>query len=402
MAAEVQITADIAELKASVSQAVRLIDGMASKAAQAGKKTSAAFASKEAIKGVKDAFDPFSTGTLARAGAAGVAIYGVVRAVGALDNAVHRLADAEYLTAEQRGQMAFMASTFDNVKEAAGELTAMALTSIGDMLTGGGVSQGGKEKEREIAQKITGDLSKERARAQLELAEAMMSDEEKLAAMVDKRGKMERLASKQTGDERIKTQTELARLSKSILDQEQRVAANRERAAAQEQRVQADAEKRDRFTGDLAGDLAIAKAKARGDDKEVAKLERERRISGDAMRIADELGVDEGTARGIAEELNPEMARNGRRKIQGYSGKQRAKNPFLDHRTFNEFFHPNSFFDRKDLTPRASDSFNAFFHKNDPQGKAAAARLAAQKQGPKDPTDILKAQLEALQKLTSY
>lgn len=161
----------------------------------------------------------------------------------------------------------------------------------------------------------------------------------------------------------------------------------------------------------LAGDLEIADAKAKGNEKLAAQLERQKAILAEAQRIMRETGLDPNSAVQAAESLNPaDQEKSGR--IKGYTGGSKSGESLsqdtglLSGGTFNDFFHPKSFFDKKDLTPRNSDAFNDFFHpsgKGGPQGQSAAARDARKRENtPKDTTSILSKQLEALEKLSSF
>jgi hypothetical protein len=124
----------------------------------------------------------------------------------------------------------------------------------------------------------------------------------------------------------------------------------------------------------LDQDIAIAQE---SNPRKRAEMEREKRIAEDAQRIARETGLDDKASRKAAEMLNPEESTSGRKKIKGYSAAQYATNPYVDHRSFGDFFG-----------------------KDGPQ-KAAAQRAGAQTNA-KDPMAIMKAQLAALEKLSSY
>lgn len=156
------------------------------------------------------------------------------------------------------------------------------------------------------------------------------------------------------------------------------------------------AEKMARSAADLQMDLAIAAAKQKGNDKLSAALEREKKIRADQRQIMNDVGLAPAAARDAAEKLNPESGKRAR--------KPRAKTIFDS--GFNEFFHPEETkFGQRSKTGLASQSFNDFFHRRDPQRQTAEARAArsAEKQvGAKDPLEVMKAQLNALEKLASY
>lgn len=167
------------------------------------------------------------------------------------------------------------------------------------------------------------------------------------------------------------------------------------------------AEKLARSASELQMDLDIAAAKEKGNDKKAAALEREKKIRADQRQIMNDVGLDPAAAREAAEKLNPEARDTGRKKIRGYSGAQRdARTKTIFDSGFNEFFHPEETkFGQRSKTGLASQSFNDFFHRRDPQRQTAEARAArsAEKQvGAKDPLEVMKAQLNALEKLAAY
>lgn len=154
------------------------------------------------------------------------------------------------------------------------------------------------------------------------------------------------------------------------------------------------AEKKARAAKELELDLAIADAKAKGNEKLQRALEREKQIRADQRRIVNEVGLDGVDARRVAEQLNPLTAAKepeakalddrARRKIRGYSGAQRDKNPFLDRRTFDEFFTK----DQRMARSKNSADFQNFFH---PKQQNAAA----------DQTSVLTSMLAELKRITT-
>jgi hypothetical protein len=181
----------------------------------------------------------------------------------------------------------------------------------------------------------------------------------------------------------------------------------------QQAKDEADQRKREAIAI-LNGDLAIADAKAKGNDKLAAQLERQKAIRAEAIRIMNETGLDPNAAVAAAAKMNADpMAGDESKKgrIKGYtggakSGESLSKDTgFLGGGTFKDFFHPDSFFDKKDLTTRNSDDFNQFFHGKGPQRQTAQARETRDREnrnGNKDSHSILEAQLKVLETLASY
>lgn len=167
------------------------------------------------------------------------------------------------------------------------------------------------------------------------------------------------------------------------------------------------AEKMARSASELQMDLDIAAAKDRGNDKKAAALEREKKIRSDQRQIMNDAGLSPAAAREAAEKLNPEAGRRGRKKIMGYSGAQRdAREKTIFDTGFNEFFHKEETqFGQRSKKDLGNQTFGEFFHRRDPQRQTAAAREARAAErggGAKDPIDVLKAQLAALEKLAAY
>ena len=382
MAAEVKIGLNSAELTAGLKRVEVALLSFQSKA----KAATAGVSSKEAIRNVKDLGQPFSAGALSKIGTAGVGLFAVASAAKLAAGYIRELSTAEYLSTEQRGQMSFIVGFFDDIKTGMAEQNAGIITSIADMFTGGAVSQAGKDAADLAKKEKTLNLGVDRDAAVEAVRQQQLTDEQKLGEMKEKIAKAEAQMAKQTGDRKLETETRIAKMQLEANKLSETVA--KEKASAAEKEASAIA-KRESGAFDLTKDIQIAQATAKGDTKEAEKLRREKNIAGDARRIAEDLGLDPAAALQAAEALNPDTSKSGR--IRGYSGSQRAKNRFLDQRSFKQFFHPDSFFDKKDLTPRASKEFNEFFG-----GKGKG------KDGDGSNMSILEAQLAALEKLTSY
>lgn len=107
----------------------------------------------------------------------------------------------------------------------------------------------------------------------------------------------------------------------------------------------------------------ILQAKAHGRKREASRLEREQQVSKKAEEI-QAMGFSPEEARAKAEDLQKlqdraakKAGKGGRSTISGYSRSQYEKNPFVDHRSFSEFFGSHM------AAPTASDEFNNFFHR---------------------------------------
>jgi len=98
--------------------------------------------------------------------------------------------------------------------------------------------------------------------------------------------------------------------TRAIEEQQQKEAA----AAAEKLQAQAAAK------GDLASELAIAEARSRGDDKEVAKLEKQAKLEAEAKKIEKDTGMSPKDALGIAQkkaDLEERAAKKAAGKIFG-------------------------------------------------------------------------------------
>lgn len=128
-----------------------------------------------------------------------------------------------------------------------------------------------------------------------------------------------------------------------MLDFRRRHREAREYEAEQQKKAQ----ERQQKAGDILSGIQEMELRASGRDKAADKLARERKIASRAGEIAEELGIDPTSARGIAEQeakleerINGRQSRDGsRRRIQGYTSDQRARNPYVDHRTFDQIFN---------------------------------------------------------------
>lgn len=149
-----------------------------------------------------------------------------------------------------------------------------------------------------------------------------------------------------------------------------------------------------RNTQDLMADLEIARAKRLGHNRKAGKLEEEKNIDSETRRIMESTGVDEATAAALATE-----------KVTGKRARGRKAGTVFD-QGFNAFFHgEETQFGQRSGKGFGDQSFNEFFHGKDPQrqtAEARAERAAQNSKATKDPFEVLKAQLTALEKLAAY
>lgn len=382
MAAEVKIGLNSTELIAGLKRVEFQLAAFQSKARAA----TSGVSSREAIRNIKDLGQPFSGGALSKIGSAGVGLFAVASAAKMAAGYIRDMSQAEYLSAEQRGQMGYIVSFMDSIVQGMNEGIVSKITALGDALTGGALTAAGADAKDLAKKEKTVGLTGSRDAAVEAVRQQQLTDEQKLGEIKEKIAKAEKNMAKATGDSKLEIETRIAKMQLESNKLSESVA--KEKTAAAEKEASAIA-KRETGAFDLTKDIQIAQATAKGDTKEAEKLRREKNIAGDARRIAEDLGLDPAAAMQAAEALNPDASKSGR--IKGYSGAQRSKNKFLDQRSFKQFFHPDSFFDKKDLTPRASKEFNEFF-----KGKGKG------KDGDGSQMSILEAQLQALEKLASY
>lgn len=236
-----ELDLEIAKLKLKAEQVKAEFRSMQQAASQAslGDKL---FGSKwnQTSKDVKDAFDPLSRGALVKAGGLGVGIYAAQQAMNALVSTVKELSAAEYLSAEQRGQMQAMASFFSELSENVDRFKADVIGSLGDFFTGGAVSQYAEMEMAAAGRERTMTLQSDFTAAREDRRQAGLSDEQKLTEMQRRKAALEGRRGRQSGDEALQTSVEIEKLGKEMdalerkLGEKSAALAEKIRAATQE------------------------------------------------------------------------------------------------------------------------------------------------------------------------
>lgn len=236
-----ELDLEIAKLKLKAGQVKAEFRSMQQAASQAslGDKL---FGSKwnQTSKDVKDAFDPLKSGALVKAGVRGVGIYAAQQAMNALVSTVKELSAAEYLSAEQRGQMQAMASFFSELSENVDRFKADVIGSLGDFFTGGAVSQYAEMEMAAAGRERTMTLQSDLTAAREDRRQAGLSDEQKLTEMQRRKAVLEARRGRQTGDEALGTSVEIEKLGKEMdalerkLGEKSAALAEKIRAATQE------------------------------------------------------------------------------------------------------------------------------------------------------------------------
>lgn len=236
-----ELDLEIAKLKLKAEQVKAEFRSMQQAASQAslGDKL---FGGKwnQTSKDVKDAFDPLSRGALVKAGGLGVGIYAAQQAMNALVSTVKELSAAEYLSAEQRGQMQAMASFFSELSENVDRFKADVIGSLGDFFTGGAVSRYAEMEMAAAGRERTMALQSDLTAAREDRRQAGLSDEQKLAEMQRRKAGLEARRGRQTGDEALQTSVEIEKLGKEMdaierkLGEKSAALAEKIRAATQE------------------------------------------------------------------------------------------------------------------------------------------------------------------------
>lgn len=236
-----ELDLEIAKLKLKAEQVKAEFRSMQQAASQAslGDKL---FGSKwnQTSKDVKDAFDPLSRGALVKAGGLGVGIYAAQQAISALVSTVKELSAAEYLSAEQRGQMQAMASFFSELSENVDRFKADVIGSLGDFFTGGAVSRYAEMEMAAAGRERTMTLQSDLTAAREDRRQAGLSDEQKLTEMQRRKAVLEARRGRQTGDEALGTSVEIEKLGKEMdalerkLGEKSAALAEKIRAATQE------------------------------------------------------------------------------------------------------------------------------------------------------------------------
>lgn len=236
-----ELDLEIAKLKLKAEQVKAEFRSMQQAASQAslGDKL---FGSKwnQTSKDVKDAFDPLSRGALVKAGGLGVGIYAAQQAMNALVSTVKELSAAEYLSAEQRGQMQAMASFFSELSENVDRFKADVIGSLGDFFTGGAFSRYAEMEMAAAGRERTMTLQSDLTAAREDRRQAGLSDEQKLTEMQRRKAVLEARRGRQTGDEALGTSVEIEKLGKEMdalerkLGEKSAALAEKIRAATQE------------------------------------------------------------------------------------------------------------------------------------------------------------------------
>ena len=236
-----ELDLEIAKLKLKAEQVKAEFRSMQQAASQAslGDKL---FGSKwnQTSKDVKDVFDPLSRGALVKAGGLGVGIYAAQQAMNALVSTVKELSAAEYLSAEQRGQMQAMASFFSELSENVDRFKADVIGSLGDFFTGGAFSRYAEMEMAAAGRERTMTLQSDLTAAREDRRQAGLSDEQKLTEMQRRKAVLEARRGRQTGDEALGTSVEIEKLGKEMdalerkLGEKSAALAEKIRAATQE------------------------------------------------------------------------------------------------------------------------------------------------------------------------
>ena len=387
----------------------------------------------ETSKNLKDVFEPFSRGSLAKLAAVGVGIYGAKMAVTAFRNEVKYLSEVEYFSPKKHAQMAeaesMISSVASKVSEMAHTSVSNGITSFMDGVTGNEFSDNAQATARieranklaerhnqlsEMARGIQEDLldgeakleavKKREADLQLKIAVLMRpktgenwgeqtkreqqvfelqkqgvvvkaqilrlekeitnqkraqaaevdaaslayeaqvianvsGKRMKLVELVEKQGRLEREIATTTDDEakKFKLMAELERTNGDIVDEQKRLAEDGDKKG------RAQLANRQRFEDEMQA----KELRARGRNKQADKLDREMKLGDRAAEIAVKQGLNPEDALAAArrEQSAEERAKkrgqlvNGRHRTTGYSKAKYDENPFVDHRSFNEFFH---------------------------------------------------------------
>lgn len=236
-----ELDLEIAKLKLKAEQVKAEFRSMQQAASQAslGDKL---FGSKwnQTSKDVKDAFDPLSRGALVKAGGLGVGIYAAQQAMNALVSTVKELSAAEYLSAEQRGQMQAISSFFSELSENEDRFKADVIGWLGDLFTGGAVSRYAEMEMAAAGRERTMTLQSDLTAAREDRRQAGLSDEQKLTEMQRRKAVLEARRGRQTGDEALGTSVEIEKLGKEMdalerkLGEKSAALAEKIRAATQE------------------------------------------------------------------------------------------------------------------------------------------------------------------------
>jgi len=388
---------------------------------------------KETSNNIKDVFEPFSRGTLAKFGAVGVGIYGAQMAVNAFRDEVKYLSEAEFLSPKQHAQMAQAESMLSSVTSKVSELAhtsfANGMSSFMDGITGGQYTDNAEAMARmeranklteqhnqlsEMARGIQEDLldgeskleamKQREADLQAKIAELMRpkigenwgeqvkreeqvfelqkqgvalkgevlrlekeitkqkqaqnaatdsaaleyeaqvianaaGERSKLVELVEKQGRLEREIANTLDDDtkKYKLMTQLEQANGEIVKEQQRLAAEGDKKGRDQ------ATNRQRFEEETQ----IKELRGRGRNRQADKLEREMKLGDRATELAQKLGMspEDALAAARREQTAEDRTKkrgllvNGRHRIMGYSKAQYDENPFVDHRSFNEFFH---------------------------------------------------------------
>lgn len=298
-------------------------------------------------KELKDVFEPLSRGALVKAGAAGVAIYGVTQAVGQLRETVERLGQADYLSTKQHAQMEFISGFISEVSQERDRMMSGLIAGAGDLVTGGAVSAGAElDIQAEKREKLV-KFEIELGRLQDARAEAAMSDEEKLAGIKERIAKLDEvIANKKKTPDEEKRNEKLIEREKLLTDQDKLERGIKQKSDQEQKSLDEKNLSRQTKAADMLASQRELSLRASGKNREADKVAREHKLDVRTRDIADQLGIDPAAARGIAEQeqglqdkLDKRSGKGGRRRIQGYSSEQWARNPQIDRRGFTEFFN---------------------------------------------------------------
>lgn len=379
-------------------------------------KTNWAHTSKE----LKDVFDPLSRGALVKAGAAGVAVYGVVSAVKTLRENVDRLSEADYLSTKQHAQMQTISDFMTEIDQERDRMMAGLIAGAGDLVTGGKVSAAaeldGHAQKREKLIKLEIELG----RLQEARGRATMSDEEKLADIKERIAKLDEvIANKKKTPDEEKRNEKLIEREKLLTDQDKLERSIKQKTDQEQKALDEKNLARQTKAADLLANQRELSLRASGHNREADKVAREHKLDVRARDIADQLGIDPAAARGIAEQeqglqdkIDRRSGKGNRRRIQGYDRDQWLKNSALDRRGFTEFFNNEGLRSGHLTANRIMDkSWQETFHTSDyrmPWAGKPAARNGSRdsmttKQSGADPTTKLLEQIAAgISTLASY
>ena len=333
----------------------------------------------ETSKKLKDAFEPMSRGALVHAGGVGVAIYGATMAVSKFRETVERLSKAEYLSQEQQNQMGHLATQFERIDHWMDKVTAKAIAGTFNFFSGGNFDKAvqydaaGKSYERQAG------LIKEITAMEKSAAEEQMTTAEKLAAKkadvlaIEEDIAKENARTFDTADKRAESQEKMLTMQKQLLGL-QKDERGLQKTLADENKTAADKEAtRRQKAGDILADMQEKELRAAGKNKQADKLAKEHRIDTRTRDIAAQLGIDPADARGIAEreaalqeKIDKRSGKGGRRRISGYGRDQHQKNKFLDHRSFNQFFHAEEVeYGQRSALPFMEQDWTQSFHRRE-------------------------------------